>query len=122
MDGEMALQYARIREDISDLERIERQTQVIMAVRERVLAPQVLPALPGLIQSMRASVLTDLSPSEISMLMCIGEQIQPDAIQVMSIDSSMTTPLVDTWGHEVLMPSYDAIDELVQAFIDGDTP
>jgi LCP family protein required for cell wall assembly len=122
MDGETALRYARMREDITDLDRVERQTQAVMAIRERVLSPQVLPSLPGVVQSMRASILTDLSPSEISMLMCIGERIGPGAIRVMSIDATMVTSVIDPWGHEVLMPDYQAIAELTQAFNAGAAP
>lgn len=122
MDGATALRYARVREDITDLRRIERQSQVIMAIRERVLSPQIWPSLPGLIQSMRPSILTDLSPSEIAMLQCIGEQMEPDAIQTVSVDTTMTTPIVDTWGHEILLPDYDAIAELIQAFSAGNPP
>ncbi len=122
MDGETALRYARMREDVTDLDRVERQTQVIMATRERVLSPQVLPSLPGVVQSMRTSILTDLSASEVSMLMCIGERIGPDAIQVISIDAEMMAPVIDPWGHEVLMPDYQAIAQLTQAFNAGIAP
>jgi LCP family protein required for cell wall assembly len=122
MDGPAALRYARIREDITDLSRIERQTQVIMAIRERVLSPSILSSLPGLVQSARASILTDLSPSEISMLTCLAEQIEPDAIQVMNIDATMTTSVIDPWGHEMLIPDYPAIAGLVRAFDAGGAP
>jgi len=120
MDGKTALEYARIREETTDLYRIDRQTQIVMAIREKAFSPQVLPALPRLVETMRGSVLTDLTPAEISMLVCIGQKIEPDAIQTMKIDSSMVTRTVTALGppccREVLLPDYAAIDKLAQEF------
>jgi LCP family protein required for cell wall assembly len=123
MDGTTALEYARIREESTDLYRIDRQTQVIMAIREKALSPQILPALPRLVETMRGSVLTDLSPAEISSLVCIGQKIDAEAIHTLKIDSSMVTRTATAIGppccREVLLPDYEAIAQLVQTFQAG---
>jgi anionic cell wall polymer biosynthesis LytR-Cps2A-Psr (LCP) family protein len=123
MDGETTLQYARIREDnTTDLYRIDRQTQVILAIRERMLSPQILPTLPRLVDSMKGASQTDLSPSQISSLLCIGQKIEPDAIQTVKMDYSMTTSTINAWDFEVLLPDYEAITRFVQDFNAGAVP
>jgi LCP family protein required for cell wall assembly len=123
MDGETALAYARIREDnTTDLYRIDHQTQVILGIRERVLNPQVLPALPRLIDTMQGSMLTDMSPAQISTLLCIGQHLGPDDIHLTKIDYSMTTREITAWDFEVLLPDYEAITQFVQEFNAGTLP
>lgn len=119
MDGRAALAYARIRDqatDSSDLSRIDRQTQVIRAVQTRILSPQVLTAVPELAQSMRGAVLTDLSPSDISTLVCLGQRLGAEAIQTMNIDNNMFTSQTDARGHEILIPDYQAIGRFTSIF------
>ena len=47
MDGKLALKYARTRHQDTDFDRASRQQQVLMAVRQKVLKPDVLPGLIG---------------------------------------------------------------------------
>lgn len=120
LDGQRALAYARARPDnTSDLARIERQTRLIQAIQQRVTSPQVLPSLPRLAQSMRDSVLTDLSPSEISMLLCIGRKMDADDIHVIDLDGSMYTSSTDQYGHQRLLPDRQAITAFLRAFRSG---
>ena len=123
MDGESALAYVRVREETTDLYRIDRQTQVVMAMRDKIFSPQIIPTLPRLVEAMRPSVVTDLSPAQISALVCIGQRIESDTIQTMKIDSSMVTRTSTALGppccREVLLPNYEAIVQLVEEFNGG---
>lgn len=61
MDGETALAYARTRHGSSDIERAERQQAVMQAVRERLLTPDQVTALPGHLRRAADDVRTTLS-------------------------------------------------------------
>ncbi len=120
MDGQTALEYARTRENnSSDLYRIDRQTQIILAVRGKIFSPEIIPALPDLISSMQDSMITDMSPSHVSALVCIGQEIEPEHIQIMRIGPEMVEQVTLLHGHEILHPDYGAIAQLVQAFHAG---
>lgn len=120
MDGETALSYARFRPDnSSDLARIERQTQVIAAVREKMFDAQNAATLPDLVASLQSSVLTDLSPSEISSLTCLGRLVEAGDIQAVTIAGEMVVSAVDEYGYERLLPNSEAVRQLVRDFNSG---
>lgn len=64
MDGKLALKYARTRHQSDDFDRNKRQQQLLLAVRQQALTPDVLAKLagnaPGLWNSVSGGVLTDL--------------------------------------------------------------
>src|SRR5574341_1942845 len=121
MDGAAALRYARLRPDnSSDLERIDRQTQVITAIQEKLYRPEILRTLPELMTALQGSAFTDLSPSEIQRLVCLGEQIAQAGFITVEIDSDMTTSVMDEFGYERLQPDAAAIRSLAAAFQSGD--
>ncbi len=121
MDGATALQYARLRPgNSSDLYRIDRQTALMLALRDRVFSSEVLPSLPALIRSMQESVLTDLSPAEINMLVCIGRAIDSDHIRTLTIDPTLMTSIIDEYGYERLQPDFEGIRRFVQTFNAGE--
>ncbi|MBN1120950.1 MAG: LCP family protein [Anaerolineae bacterium] len=123
MDGATALQYVRLRPDnSSDLYRIDRQTELIAAVQDKVFSPQIVPTIPRLIWSTRSLVTTDLSPSEINMLVCIGSKIERRNLQMLTIDGSMVTSEFDEHGYEILIPNNELIIQAVEAFNAGPTP
>jgi LCP family protein required for cell wall assembly len=121
LDGEAALRYARARpEDATDLYRIRRQTELIKAIQAKLLSPQIFPSLPRLIRSMSAVVLTDLSPSDVSNLLCIMQRIEPDYIQSISLEKTMYSSEIDQNGYEYLRPDMDAISDYIAAFEAGE--
>ncbi|MBN1428787.1 MAG: LCP family protein [Anaerolineae bacterium] len=120
MDGRTALSYARFRPDnSSDLGRIERQTHVIAALRDKVSTTSVLAVLPDLISSLQGSARTDLSPAEVSALMCLGRHIGSDDIRTLTIEGEMVISVIDEYGHERLLPNSEAIRRFVLAFSTG---
>ena len=75
LDGYHAWLLARIRKNVGDMGRIERQTMIVKSLLARVTSPQILPKLPEMIDLYSALVLTDLSPQQISQLVCLLQQM-----------------------------------------------
>jgi len=117
MDGELALKYARTRHGGSDFDRLRRQQQVIMAVRDRVLRldllPGLLPKLPELLKTVGDAVQTDLQLDEMRNLIQLAGQIDDQHIKAAVIDSSMTEPTTTPNGAQVLIPIPDNIRAVV---------
>ncbi|MBX3080880.1 MAG: LCP family protein [Anaerolineae bacterium] len=69
MNGELALKYARTRHQSSDFDRTQRQQQVILAIRQQAVKPEVLARLatnaPSLWNDLSQGLLTDLSFDQI---------------------------------------------------------
>jgi LCP family protein required for cell wall assembly len=65
MNGERALMYARSRHQDSDLARVSRQQEILLAARERVLQLDLVPKLPRLIADFQDIVHTDMSTVDI---------------------------------------------------------
>ena len=74
LNGEQALTLARIR-NVDVFTRAKNQNLVLCALRKKVESPEVIPQLPGLINSFMSNIKTDLSPGQISQLACLGTQM-----------------------------------------------
>jgi hypothetical protein len=114
MDGERALIYARTRHSSSDIDRAERQQQVILAVRSKVLSLDILPSLtPNRIANLAAtvneSVATDLSVDEVFGLAQALQGVKTQNINRAVIDSSMTVDYITYGGAQVLLPRWQEI-------------
>jgi len=116
MDGPTLLQYVRVRYIDSDLYRIDRQNQVLLALRAKLLSPQVLPAVPGLLDAMRALIYTDLSPAQLSALACLGQNVGLENFTSLKIGADEVKPWTTDEGAQVLLPQYDLIAVLIAAF------
>ncbi len=117
MDGATALRYSRTRHQDDDYHRIQRQQLVLLAIRDRMLRPDVLPRLPALIFALQNAGRTDLAPDEIAALACVGPQIDRSAIQALSIDGTMVWPWETPAGAQVSIPDLEAIAPVVEAFL-----
>lgn len=73
-DGETALWVARTRQ-YSTFSRAESQNIVMCALREKLLSPAIVPAIPDLVQTFQRNVQTDLSPEQINQLACLANQM-----------------------------------------------
>ncbi len=119
MDGRTALMYARTRHQDSDFGRMRRQQQVLMAIRDRLLTPETIVALPALAQLMYNSVRTDLTLDEVGLLGCVGPQIPGESITRLVMDLKMVEPFTTESGAQVLRPKMDVILPLLEAFSTG---
>jgi LCP family protein required for cell wall assembly len=89
--GLEALKFSRVRQGIGVFKRNDNQTLVLCAIRDKVLSPSVLLALPDIISSFQNSVQTDLSPAQISQLMCLLPKISSENLIFASLPSEYLT-------------------------------
>ena len=90
LDGQMALKLAMNRYP-TIFQRARYQNIVLRAIQEKLLTPAFLPELPGLIAQFSKSVQTDLSPSEINQLVCIGKALTKDETNMVAFPEDMFT-------------------------------
>ncbi len=117
MDGAQALRYARTRHQDDDYHRIQRQQLVMLALRDKLVQPSIIPQIPGLIAAGQSAGRTDLAPEEIAALACVGPRIDRAAITTLQIDGTMIIPYVTPTGGHVSIPDRDAIAPVIQEFL-----
>jgi anionic cell wall polymer biosynthesis LytR-Cps2A-Psr (LCP) family protein len=109
----MALQYARTRHSGTDFDRLRRQRQVLLAIREKALRLDLIPKIPALASAMGQTVATNLQVGEVITLAQIASRIGAEDIHFAVIDETMTVPIVLEDGADVLFPKRDRIREVV---------
>ncbi len=116
LNGHDALRYARTRHGNSDIDRAQRQQQVAMAVRDRVLRFDMLPTLiaraPALYQTLNDSVWTDMSLEQMVSLALLAQDIPRENIRSAVIDFRYVLDYETPEGRQVLVPLRDRIREL----------
>lgn len=80
LTGEAALRFSRIRKTDTIFNRMDRQTQVICALKDKLLQPSVVGDIPELIASFQGSVVTDLSPAQMSQMACLLPKLSDENI------------------------------------------
>ena len=90
--GEEAIRYSRIRFQDSDLKRIDRQTEVLYALQDKILSLSVWPRIPKIIASFKDSLVTDLSPKDITALTCLLPHITRDNLVYARLPDQLLTP------------------------------
>lgn len=109
LNGEQALKYARTRATFGgDVERAERQQQVIMAVRAKVLqldkVPQLIAQAPQLWLTFQKNVRTNMTPDEAVQLALLAQDIPSENINSAVIDFNYVYSEVTPDGRQVLIP------------------
>lgn len=117
LDGLTALRYARTRHQDDDYHRIQRQQLVMLAIRDKLLSPAVIPRLPALIGALNGLVRTDLSAGELASLACLGPQIDRAAIGTFAITGDKVLPWTTPGGGSVSIPDREAIAPLIEGFL-----
>lgn len=119
MDGRLALKYARTRHDVmGDFDRMKRQQQVILAVRDKLMQgdrlTQLLTQAGPILQTLGESIKTNLTLEQIIQLAQLGAQIDPSRIRLMTITPDKVLPLhVDSNPpQDALVLKPDVVDEL----------
>jgi len=88
LDGAQALMFARDRNP-TIFQRARYQTMVLKALEKKLLAPAMIPVWPQIIADFTQSVQTDLSPSEISELVCLAQSLTSDNISTVAFPDDM---------------------------------
>jgi polyisoprenyl-teichoic acid--peptidoglycan teichoic acid transferase len=119
MDGQTALRYVRTRHQDDDYQRGQRQQDVLLALRDRLTRPEVIPQLPALVAALINAGQTDLSPAELAALVCLGPKIERDTIHSLAVDGSMVLDWYTAGGARVSIPNRDLIAPVVAEFLNG---
>jgi len=133
LTGPLALAYARAR-DVSqgvtggDVERAQHQQQVILAIRDKVLAPgnflKLMGQAPKLYSELSGGIDTNLTFNDLRQLAVLAKDIPLDKIQNNVIDYSMMqdgTTILDGLPSDILRPYPDKIRELVDKIFGSGT-
>jgi LCP family protein required for cell wall assembly len=122
MDGDLALKYARTRHGDSDFGRMQRQQQIMLAVRDKALGLDILPKIPALLDALSGSYETDLTVAEMLSIARVWGDIPRERIAAYRIDETMATSWTTPTGGNVLIPRREAIAAVVQAFLAQNPP
>ncbi len=127
LDGPTALAYARNRyTEGNDFDRAQRQQQVIMAVRDRILNLNMLPTLiqksPILVQNLASGVHSNLTLQQIISIAWLASQIPQDNIKRGAIGPDQVTEGWSYDGQQILQPKSDEIRALRDQVFSTDAP
>jgi polyisoprenyl-teichoic acid--peptidoglycan teichoic acid transferase len=109
MDGRRALFFARSRETTSVYDRMRRQSQVLWAVREKMLTPEMFGRIPALIGALNGFFQTDLPPTTILSLASLARGVKPADIHGLTVDYSMVRHITSPQGWWILQPDFNKI-------------
>ena len=114
LPGDLALAYARARgTEGGDFDRAERQQQVIMGIRNRLLDRRTLPSLirraPVLYSTIASGVRTNLTLFQVIRLAWLARQVPEENIQRGAIGPNQATFGNAEDGQEILVPIPKAI-------------
>lgn len=128
LPGDLALAYARARKtEGGDFDRAQRQQQVIMAIRDRLVHPQMLPKLiakaPILYQEIASGIKTNLTLEQVIKLAWFAQQVPEENIKrgvIAPPDQVLLTTSPE--GDQVLKPIKDKIRVMRDEVIFGVGP
>jgi LCP family protein required for cell wall assembly len=116
MDGQTALDYSRTRFGNSDLDRIQRQQQVIFAAIDKALDLDFmrLDVLTSLWGKYKDTIDTDINDLQAPGFASLAAQIDPTRITALSL-ASATVPYITPFGEDVLLVDKEIVQRLVAA-------
>jgi LCP family protein required for cell wall assembly len=120
LDGATALAYARNRDLVGDdFNRAQRQQQVVMAIRDRILKLEMLPDLikksPTLYLQLSSGIQTNLSLDEAVKLTWLAKQIPTENIRSATLGWDQLTSTMTPDGLDILLPDIEAVRTLVDS-------
>jgi LCP family protein required for cell wall assembly len=126
LDGQMALKLAMNRNP-TIFQRAKYQNIVLRAIQAKLLTPKMIPQLPSLFAQFASSVQTDLSPSDISKLACLGNSLNDENTSMVAFPEDIFGAghvydpyrKVTTW---VLEADFDQLRTYFADFMQGDWP
>lgn len=126
LDGQMALKLAMNRNPTT-FQRARYQNIVLRALQDKLLTPAMIPQLPQLFAQFADSVQTDLSPNDISKLVCISHSLTEENTSMLAFPEDIFTAghvydpyrKVNTW---VLEADFNQLRSYFSDFINGTWP
>ncbi|NOZ50965.1 MAG: LCP family protein [Chloroflexi bacterium] len=120
MEADTALKYARTRHVDSDFGRMQRQQQVLLAIKNKILESggltQMIARIPTLLEILTDSMQTDMPLSQQITLANLARKLNTSDIRQLIIDDTMTERTILPSGADVLMPKLDVIQPAVAKF------
>jgi LCP family protein required for cell wall assembly len=120
LTGAEAVRYARIRSIGGIFGRHDRQNEILVQLRDRILQPSIITAIPGLVESFYGSIRTDLSLEQISQLACLSLKLSMNEINFVGLPSDLFVEGRNFRGDSVLYADHEVIRELISEFILGE--
>ncbi len=117
MDGDLALKYVRTRHPDSDFGRLQRQQQVLLAIRDKALSIGSIDKVPEALNALGDSLITDFTLPELLTLARKWAAIPRENIHTYRIDETMVQPWVTPDGGQVLLPNRELIAGVVAQFL-----
>lgn len=115
LNGEQAEQFARFRNDAyGDIGRVQRQQQLIRALRDRVASPAVLPRLPQAIEIVQKYVDTNLSLEEMLALVSFGLDLGEDDFRMVMLPGRFSQ--ADEYIASYWLMDQDGIDQVMREY------
>jgi LCP family protein required for cell wall assembly len=118
LDGELALKYARTRHVDSDFGRAQRQQQVVLAVRDKLLSmgvAQLVLQAPTLWQQVEQGIRSDLSLEQFSQLGLLASNIPSESIRNEVLDQNYVSSHTTETGAQVLILSNEKAASLIES-------
>jgi LCP family protein required for cell wall assembly len=113
MDGETALWYIRARKTTSDLDRLRRAQEVILAIGKALLQLDGLSHIPTLYSEFINAVVTDLTLQDVAALLPILQTVDQNRIQRYAIGTDQVDAFITSGGAYVFLPRPDAIRQVL---------
>jgi LCP family protein required for cell wall assembly len=111
LDGKTALKYARSRETTSDFDRARRQQEIVKAIKDKTLTPEVLvnpKKVTDLISVVGTHLLTDFSANEVSDLLKIAKSLNDPTVNNQVLGVGDSSPLLTSGrspiGASIIIP------------------
>ncbi len=116
MNGQLALKYARTRHQGTDYDRANRQQQVILAIRKKVLKPDLLPQLvgqaPAIWSTVSKGLITDLTLDQALSIGWYLKDIPADSIHRATLEDKYIQA-VQYNGDSVMTPNRNLLSQLM---------
>jgi LCP family protein required for cell wall assembly len=115
LDGQTAKKFATYRYLSSDFARIARQQQLLWAIRNRALQPDVIARIPELWQALGELFVTDLKLLDVITLARVGAGLEPGNVHGLVLGSNILKDYTTPEGWSVLVVRDPAELEAVKA-------
>lgn len=125
-DGNMALRYARTRFQDSDFARANRQQQLLLAIRQKVLSlglSEMIDLAPLFYQHVKSGIFTDMSLEDMVNLAQVGDEIPEENIRTAVLNKDYVVSGLSPEGSYILYLIPEKVIPLIQEmFHDQDSP
>jgi LCP family protein required for cell wall assembly len=115
-DGVQALRYVESREGTTDYERGERQWEMLMALKDQYLTPEIIPKLPQLWVTMADYYDTDLPLNQVIDLAYVALHLRGSRIEKEGLSRKQLQHYVTPEGAWVLKPREEELPAMLEEF------